>query len=1008
MYPFDYDDMPMTTDISKKVRKYEDIIQHNISVLWWSKKDGITPFYYTDSNYDKSIILMLCHNQDTEQNHFVYVPDLSRLLSQTLNNNTKHKRHFCLRCLGNFNSQKTLDNHIQLCKNNEINKVVMSDKDNLKFEHYEKGLKLPFVFYCDFECLICDPEKHKQEDHICHHYPSGAKYICISTFDDKPIHSFLNRGKNCVRLMLDSLKEHCQSLYKEYFENPVPIDPLTEEQEKEFYSTHNTCHICGKTNFVHTTGHPLSRVKDHCHFTGKYRGVAHSSCNLKFKVSKRFPVIFHNLKGYDSHFIIKELNMDDAHKINCIPLNNEKFISFSLNYYCKSPLYEIRFIDSFSFLSSSLEKLSDNLTITDFKQLLFYTKDKCNWASPVQQFLLFHLIKQKGFYPYEYMDGWNKFDETCLPSVEQFISKLRYETKLFCDLSQKDQKSLVNDYKHAQVVFKEFKCKNLGDYHDLYLETDVYLLADVFEKFRNISMEKFNLDPCHYYTLPGLAFDACLKNTGINLELFTEEKRDMYFMMENAKIGGISGTCGKRYAKANNKYLSDYNPSKPSSFINYNDANGLYSKAQSMPLPYGDFKYTTKNIDIQNISLNDKTGYFFMVDASIPDELHEFFNDYCPFPENISVPTSDYSPYQKQVWEETCKRLNSSCPPDKKLIPNLLPKTNYLIHGVLLKLFVELGCKIDKIHFVIQFSQSTWNKSFIDLCMNERIKSTSPFEKDFWKLICNAVYGKWLENVRNHVKSEIITSSKKFDKRIQSNTFKKSTALNDNGLVLVERSHPTITLNKPIYVGIAILQLSKYVMYDFFYNVLRKKYPDASLLYTDTDSFIHQVFTNDFYKDLIDDPEFRSYFDLSNYSSDHFIFNGIDETKVNHLIKCNKGILGKFKDEFAGNVPSELVGIRSKMYSIIDDTLSQKNTGKGIKKVILKKLEHKKYKDCLFHDFDTDKMIQSSKMTFIHSKNHNVYTHTTPKITLSNFDDKKYICDDGITQLSWGHYKLKK
>ena len=172
------------------------------------------------------------------------------------------------------------------------------------------------------------------------------------------------------------------------------------------------------------------------------------------------------------------------------------------------------------------------------------------------------LLLQKGHYPYEYMDAWSRFEETALPLKEAFYSELKRE-----GISD-------DDYAHAQAVWQAFECKNLGDFHDKYLETDVLLLADVFENFRETCLKHYKLDPAHYYTSPGLSWDALLKYTGINLELLTDVNKHLF--VERGLRGGISMES-RRYCKANNRHLSDYNPQEETSYIMYYDANNLYS-----------------------------------------------------------------------------------------------------------------------------------------------------------------------------------------------------------------------------------------------------------------------------------------------------------------------------------------------------------------------------------------------------------------------------------------------
>ena len=313
---------------------------------------------------------------------------------------------------------------------------------------------------------------------------------------------------------------------------------------------------------------------------GEIRGAAHQSCNLKFKRPKFTPVFFHNLQNYDAHLFVRALGlMDEVLSISCIPNNNEKYISFSLKFELKRIIkwdpkkeewievvipHEIRFLDSFKFTLSGLEGLVKNLSREDLKETTRFFGEKID------------LVSRKGVYPYEFMDNFEKFKKQSLPKKTSFFSRLKQE------------KVSEEDFEHAQKVWKECKLKNMGDYHDLYLKTDVLLLADVMENFRKLCEKHYELDPAHFFTVPGMAWDAMLKMTGIKLELL--EDVDMLLMIEKGIRGGISNAF-KRYAKANNKFMKDFDPAEKSSFIVYLDANNLYGWAMSKPLPVEGFEW---------------------------------------------------------------------------------------------------------------------------------------------------------------------------------------------------------------------------------------------------------------------------------------------------------------------------------------------------------------------------------------------------------------------------------
>ena len=220
-----------------------------------------------------------------------------------------------------------------------------------------------------------------------------------------------------------------------------------------------------------------------------------------------------------------------------------------------------------------------------------YKCEKCNkiWLKPINVLIKkffnmyqfcsgninkFVLLLRKGVYPYEYMDSWERFNETSLPPKKDFYSELTLE-----DISDKD-------YEHTQKVFKEY-CTDMGDYHDLYVETDTLLLANVFEKIKDKWIETYGLDPSCFYSVPGLAWQACLKKTEVKLELLTDY--DMILMIEKGIRGGICQAI-HRYAKANNKYMKNYDKNNESSYLMYLDANNLYGWAIPQKRPVNGFE----------------------------------------------------------------------------------------------------------------------------------------------------------------------------------------------------------------------------------------------------------------------------------------------------------------------------------------------------------------------------------------------------------------------------------
>ena len=319
-------------------------------------------------------------------------------------------------------------------------------------------------------------------------------------------------------------------------------------EEEHLFQQSNTYWICKKL-----IDNDDEKVRDHSHITSKLKGAAHWSCNIKFQLTKKIPVIFHNLKGYGSHLIFSELNKFDV-KIDVIPNGLEKYMTFFLG-------KNLVFIGSMQFMNSSLDKLVKNLSDKDLKYLVkeFGSEN-------------LEILKQKGADPYEYMNSFKRFNEEKLPARKYFFSSTK-KGKIDEDSKISDGHISIADYLTCEKIWNKFKIKNMGDYHDLYFKKDVVLLADVFEKFIKTCLEYYELDPCHYFSYPGLSWEAMLKMTDVKLEKISDT--DKYLFIEKGSRGGIS-YIAKRYAKANNKYMSDYDPNKPLTFITYLDKNNFY------------------------------------------------------------------------------------------------------------------------------------------------------------------------------------------------------------------------------------------------------------------------------------------------------------------------------------------------------------------------------------------------------------------------------------------------
>ena len=306
------------------------------------------------------------------------------------------------------------------------------------------------------------------------------------------------------------------------------------------------------------------------------------------------------------------------------------------------------------------------------------------------------------------MNSFERFNEEKLCARKYFYSSTK-DKKISEDGKISDGHVSIEDYMVCERIWDKFKMKNMVDYHDHYLTKDVLLLADVFEKFIDTCLKYYELDPCHYFSAPGLSWDAMLKMTGIKLEKISDI--DQYLFIEKGTRVGIS-YIAKRYAEANNKYMSDYDSNKQSTFITYLDKNNLYGWTMSEYLPYSESEWL-KNVDSFDVISIDKksdVGYIFKIDFKYPSELHKLHNDYPLAPEKLTVTNDILSNYCKSIADKYDIKVGDT----KKLIPNLGNKNKYVLHYKYLQLYLSLGMKLTKIHRVSKFKQSDRMKKYID------------------------------------------------------------------------------------------------------------------------------------------------------------------------------------------------------------------------------------------------------------------------------------------------------
>ena len=957
-------EMPMKL---QDIPKFEELNQLSISV--YDYEDGnFAPLRISSFKHERHIPLLLY------KGHYCWIKNLDRLLHDQNKHNGKR---YCPCCLFPLRNQDELEKHFSKCRDGTHMRITMPAEDNniLSFRNIHRQLEAPLIIYADFECLteaIAGPTPNVETSYSKNyqrHTPCGYAILPVERSRNGMKHRDITlfRGENTMEHFLNKViqlaEEHHNSMTK-------PLE-MHKQDWNVFFRSKN-CHICEK-------GLGEDRVRDHCHMSGKFRGAAHSQCNISFRLNRDVTVGIHNLRRYDGHIIMNQLGSickDRADmEIHAVAKNLEDYLSFSIkinkengkrNHDGGSSIesFRIRFIDTCQFLPNSLESLANNLDDEQFVAM----KKHFSQAQTSQ-------LRRKQVYPYDYMSSWEKFHETKLPSQEHFYNILT-----------KSQIS-TEDYQHALSIFEAFKIKNLGEYHDLYLTTDVLLLADVFEEFRTTAMKNYGLDPAHYITLPSYSMDAMLKKTGETPQLLTDP--DMYAFFESGIRGGIS-VIGHRYALSNNQYLDTFDSAKPSTYSIYLDVNNLYGTAMKEKLPFCAFEWVQKeelnSFDVMQVSDESEIGFVLEVDLDYPEELHDCHNAYPLAPERLLVEDDWLSDYALKH-----KTTNAKV---EKLIPNLMKKQNYTLHYRNLKLYLKHGMKLKMIHSAIKFTQKEWMRSYIDFNTDMRQNAKNAFEKDFFKLMNNAVFGKTMENVRNYRDVKLLSQSVHHDKYLKlvaDPRFLEAKVFN-NELVAVHMLQRTINLNKPVYSGMSILDLSKIYMYDFHYDYIIPKYgfKNVRLLMTDTDSFIYNICTEDIYKDMKEDS-FR--FDFSDYPQHHDLYSVV-----------NKKVLGKMKDETSGKPIKEFVGLRAKMYSLVCHDNEELKRAKGIQKATLKNdIDHSNYLQALMNGTSFRHLMHS-----IRSSNHEIFSVEQNKVSLCPFDDKRYLLTDGITSLAYGHKDIPK
>lgn len=945
---------PVTLNQLSNFEDDNPLLSINIIQLY---KGKFIPVYHTKKNHIQKLkeINLLMY-----ENHFFLINSMSRLLFKSLPIKRK-KWYFCHYCLSRFQSLKKKEAHNLFCQKKLQRQIPPPKGSKITFKNFTKQILVPFIIYYDIECIL-EPKANSSKEDV--HRPISICSLTKSIYNEYNYPPVIFTGINCVYDFIRHLFNEMIHLTRIYSETNYV---LTLDKHSSFYfeNTQN-CDFCG--TYLST------KYIDHDHLQNgakksNFRYVLCNRCNLTYASNKlqnlRIPVVAHNANKYDLHFLIPELVKLGHCKI--IPKNNEHYMAI----YFKN----LVFIDSINFLSGSLS----DLTLLLKKNNADHLKKYINFISSDKKLQL--LLEQKGVMCYEWLDSMDKLKAESLPPKQAF-----YNSLLQSEIS-------LENYAHAKKVWQCFNCKYMSDYLELYLKLDVILLAAVFDHFRITTHKDFKLDPAAYVSLPGLSYDAMLLQTKTELDSLPET--EMFNFVHAGIRGGICG-ISHRYAEANNEFCSDYDQTKPETYIIGFDLNNLYGWALSNHLPQKKFrwlnKYECMNFDLMSISRYSPNGYFLEVDLEYPKYLHDLHSDLPLAPEKLYI-----SP---DKWSKATKFLASICNVNKnikseKLVCTLYNKKHYIIHYITLQLYINLGLQIQKIHRILEFEQSPWAKPYIEYCTRKRQEAMSSFESNIYKLMCNSLYGRLMMNESKQTIVKLITKSKQLKKLTAKPNFKSCRIINEN-LVSVHLDKDVLCCLNPIYAGVAVLDLSKELFYKFHYLHIKNSFDPMKIkfLMGDTDSYIYHItkgqFDQNIYQHIKSNPQ---YFDCSSYHVSSSMFSDQNKKKV-----------GFIKDMYAPAVPKTFIGLKSKMYAVelACNNLIDKKV-KGLSRTIIRNLQIEHFKKALW-----EHKISFHNFHLIGSKHHQVETKYLRKIGLSPFDDKRYLLDDMISSIPYGHYTIEK
>ena len=830
--------------------------------------------------------------------------------------NVKNKSYFCRSCCNNFISEKKYDEHSQFCNTNKTMILMPSVKKYLRFYNWQNTIKHNFIMYADIESYMVYNDNKYDHKHLM----SGYYLDCV------------DRRYSKIVQLFDKLEEFLDSLINEldYIEKinknklNFKIDMSTFDQKK-----YDETVICPYCNYKFTEVN--RKVIHHNHSLKKNDIIDYicNSCNLKIKKVHELVVLFHNSKGYDNSYIINFFSKIPDVRITCLSENNEKFKM--LSFHIKGKKYKIKIIDSLAFLQGKLEDLSKDLN----KKLKIVTKKHFKDK--------FHLIKKKlEYFPYMYLNPDN-LHEVNLPKKIPFNNIL----------TMKDITDEV--YNEVKLFYQNMLFKNLREYLQCYLTSDITLLADVLNNLRNIIYDQFQLDCVNYISSPSLSKDCAFKYSKCKLEHIKDV--DIFNFVKNSIMGGLSNSI-MPYTKL------DYD----NECIVYNDISSQYPYELSRKLPYKDYKFVEEFDEIR-YGMDKDYGCIMLCDVKTTDKI----NNDCLFKQNPMLVSrtliTDKNLSESQLSQVKEKGFNKYNSVGKKFISNLGDDSDVYLNFEMYKMFKESGYEIN-IKKILEFKQKEIFKEYIEYLYSKKIEYSLQKKKlmEFCiKILLNSFYGSMLTDKIRFREIKICVNKEQLMKLVKQPTFKSYKIVNDQ-LTIIEMSKHKCIFDSPIMVGSIVLFNSKCNLYNYIYNIIPKIFGRENIIFSmqDTDSIICKI----------KNCTYKRYLEILRENP--------------HLFGKGMGLIENLIKKIL-----EIISLRSKCYSILTvDNLIQKDKlkrSKGINKHYYEQNHtHEYFRKILLNEMD----MKKAGYYKISLKDTKLVTELMIKDDISNFNNKRFIIDN--------------